>query len=347
MEYKLTDHLGSTRMTYKLNFTCAAVYQSATIQYMADYYSFGKIVREYINPGTTAEKYQYTGKERDTESGYDYFNARNYHSEVGRFLSVDPLVKQLPSHSPYSYGFNNPIIYTDPTGMIPEDIIIGKSLTDNFTTNQAFSTFAKTKEGIGYLSDYAKNGDVIAGHTYTEDGKYHKQGIDLIFEAKDLGGLTRGYTETSMNGDRANISFIINSNLKVGSQDGNTYDMGVLNQSYSKDNTDIAVKGILSRTMTVFHETFIHGYLATNDFLDDKSFNTSNIDKSIKNNYSTYKNHWDHLQIQIGSDRGSQLFNTKGLKGVKSANSIWSSGKNYNDSQLGDMMWRFSGSWKK
>ena len=59
MEYKLTDHLGSTRMTYKLNFTCAAVYQNATIQYMADYYSFGKTVREYINPGTAAEKYQY------------------------------------------------------------------------------------------------------------------------------------------------------------------------------------------------------------------------------------------------------------------------------------------------
>ena len=31
MEYKLTDHLGSTRMTYKLNFTCAAVYQNAKL----------------------------------------------------------------------------------------------------------------------------------------------------------------------------------------------------------------------------------------------------------------------------------------------------------------------------
>ncbi len=54
MEYKLTDHLGSTRMSYKLNFTFAGVYQNATIQYLADYYSFGKIVREYINAGTTS-----------------------------------------------------------------------------------------------------------------------------------------------------------------------------------------------------------------------------------------------------------------------------------------------------
>ncbi|MBL7830716.1 MAG: RHS repeat protein, partial [Saprospiraceae bacterium] len=34
MEYNLTDHLGSTRMMYKLNFTCAGVYQNATIQYL-------------------------------------------------------------------------------------------------------------------------------------------------------------------------------------------------------------------------------------------------------------------------------------------------------------------------
>ena len=127
MEYKLTDHLGSTRMTYKLNFTFGAVYQNATIQYMADYYSFGKIVREYINPGTSAEKYQYTGKERDTESGYDYFNARNYHSEVGRFLSVDPLAGKYPSWSPYNYTMNNPIRFIDPSGMEVEGDIYNKN----------------------------------------------------------------------------------------------------------------------------------------------------------------------------------------------------------------------------
>jgi RHS repeat-associated protein len=124
MEYKLTDHLGSTRMSYKLNFTCAGVYQNATINYMADYFSFGKIVREYINAGTAAEKYQYTGKERDTESGYDYFNARNYHSEVGRFLRVDPLASKYSAYSPYCYGLNNPIRMVDRDGRAPEDFVI-------------------------------------------------------------------------------------------------------------------------------------------------------------------------------------------------------------------------------
>jgi RHS repeat-associated protein len=35
-------------------------------------------------------RYRYTGKERDTESGNDYFGARYYASSMGRFLSPDP-----------------------------------------------------------------------------------------------------------------------------------------------------------------------------------------------------------------------------------------------------------------
>ena len=33
----------------------------------------------------------FTGKERDTESGNDYFSARYYASSMGRFMSPDPL----------------------------------------------------------------------------------------------------------------------------------------------------------------------------------------------------------------------------------------------------------------
>ena len=46
--------------------------------------------------------------------------ARVYDPQIGRFLSVDPLLVAFPSHSPYSYSFNNPISYTDPSGLAPE-----------------------------------------------------------------------------------------------------------------------------------------------------------------------------------------------------------------------------------
>ena len=65
----------------------------------------------------------FTGKERDSESGNDYFGARYYASSMGRFMSPDP--SQLTyadqtnpqSFNLYSYVRNNPLINTDPTGM--------------------------------------------------------------------------------------------------------------------------------------------------------------------------------------------------------------------------------------
>jgi RHS repeat-associated protein len=38
---------------------------------------------------------RFTGKERDAESGNDYFEARYYASSMGRFLSPDPLYLEL------------------------------------------------------------------------------------------------------------------------------------------------------------------------------------------------------------------------------------------------------------
>ncbi len=65
----------------------------------------------------------FTGKERDSESGNDYFGARYYASSMGRFMSPDP--SQLYYADPtnpqslnlYSYAYNNPLINIDPSGM--------------------------------------------------------------------------------------------------------------------------------------------------------------------------------------------------------------------------------------
>jgi RHS repeat-associated protein len=39
---------------------------------------------------------QFTGKERDSESGNDYFEARYYASSMGRFMSPDWSAKEEP-----------------------------------------------------------------------------------------------------------------------------------------------------------------------------------------------------------------------------------------------------------
>ena len=66
---------------------------------------------------------RYTGKERDTESGLDYFGARYYSSNMGRFMSPDPsgLYFADPTNPQslnlYAYVQNNPLVHVDPTGL--------------------------------------------------------------------------------------------------------------------------------------------------------------------------------------------------------------------------------------
>jgi RHS repeat-associated protein len=68
-------------------------------------------------------QYRYTGKERDTESGNDYFGNRYYGSNIGRWISPDPgwfLAAHLSnpqSWNLYAYVLNNPLGYIDPEGL--------------------------------------------------------------------------------------------------------------------------------------------------------------------------------------------------------------------------------------
>ncbi len=60
--------------------------------------------------------YTFSGKEKDVETGYGYFGARYYDSDLSIWLSVDPMSDKYPSMSPYNYCANNPVILVDPDG---------------------------------------------------------------------------------------------------------------------------------------------------------------------------------------------------------------------------------------
>jgi RHS repeat-associated protein len=74
-------------------------------------------------PCGTVDNHLFTGKERDVESGLDYFGARYYSSNMGRFSSPDPSGLAYADQSNpqslnlYSYALNNPLKNTDPTGL--------------------------------------------------------------------------------------------------------------------------------------------------------------------------------------------------------------------------------------
>ena len=68
-----------------------------------------------VNLGNPNYLYKYNGKELQENSMYDY-GARLYMPDIGRWNAVDPLAEKTPNWTPYRYGFNNPIRYTDPDG---------------------------------------------------------------------------------------------------------------------------------------------------------------------------------------------------------------------------------------
>lgn len=93
-----------------------------------DYYAFGPEVSGGLTePSPTS--LQYTGHERDKWGGgegldtLDYMHARYNSPALGRFLSVDPVLgdpEEPQSWNRYSYVSNNPMNFTDPTGMCGE-----------------------------------------------------------------------------------------------------------------------------------------------------------------------------------------------------------------------------------
>jgi RHS repeat-associated protein len=114
VEYYFSDHLNSTDIV-----TSA----SGGIVRESDYVPYGG---EVVISGTDPNRYKFTGKERDPESGLDDFDARFYSSPFGRFVTPDWEAK--PTDVPYanfgnpqslnlySYVQNNPTTVGDPDG---------------------------------------------------------------------------------------------------------------------------------------------------------------------------------------------------------------------------------------
>jgi RHS repeat-associated protein len=110
VRYYWGDHLGTAR-----------VMTSATgvTQQESTYYPFGGEQRVITN--NVDNRYKFTGLERDAESGLDHTLHRMCASNLGRWLSPDPLAGDITnpqSLNRYAYVSNNPATLTDPLGLV-------------------------------------------------------------------------------------------------------------------------------------------------------------------------------------------------------------------------------------
>jgi len=116
LSFNFSDWLGSKRL--QSNFT-------GTTQNTWASDPFGSYLKA-LGAGADATEHHLTGKERDLESGNDYFGARYYESGIGRWLSPDWASKPTPvpyanlgdpqSLDLYDYLKNNPAATADPDG---------------------------------------------------------------------------------------------------------------------------------------------------------------------------------------------------------------------------------------
>ena len=100
------DHLGSANWITDAD--------GKPIQYI-HYAPYGELIANQQTIGYD-ERFKFTGKERDWETGYDMFGARYLWSDAGIFISPDPLSDKDPGISSYAYCGWNPIKYIDPDG---------------------------------------------------------------------------------------------------------------------------------------------------------------------------------------------------------------------------------------
>ena len=132
--------------------------------------AYGELIDNQV-PYGYVERYKFTGKERDWETGYDYFGAR-YWWLGGTWLSVDPLADKYPNISPYAYAAWNPVKYIDPDGreitITGEDgITITYVPGENYEGNNGFTKDTYTK--LNQLNDMFSNTDFMSSIVNSHD----------------------------------------------------------------------------------------------------------------------------------------------------------------------------------
>ncbi len=127
-EYAIGDHLGNTRMTFtdKNGNGSIDVSNTSTNEVLQEnhYYPFGlNFEGPWMNDNVAAdERYQFNGIERVGDLGVNLDLAffRTNDPAIGRWWQVDPMCEMAPGWTPYRFGFNNPLLYSDPTGLWEE-----------------------------------------------------------------------------------------------------------------------------------------------------------------------------------------------------------------------------------
>ena len=190
--------------------------------------------------------HQFTSKERDAETGLDYFGARYYSGAQGRYISPDPMggkIANPQSFNRYAYVLNNPLKFTDPTG-----------LYECLGSDGQCSGLEKSLKRQRNSKD-----DEIARSASIYGGAKTKNGVTVRFKdlsEKDLGGVT-ATTFAYENGKLQAQSLITLDSKSSGAQ----FDAAVAEEgSHAADGKQVVDSGLVEMGGEIFANENITSY---------------------------------------------------------------------------------------
>ncbi len=227
-EFRFADHVGSLRLSVDENG------QARTY----DYDPWGALIGS--SSGDTVRR-GFNDAEEDRETSTLDLGVRHYDEGLGRFLSVDPLMAKSPSVSPNVYSGDDPVNFTDPSGMqarplnpdrlhaaiksvkwYPVDAILGAGegirMADAFAAlSDAYDESTARTNAIGYgpqidvdiygvgrrtIGGYHEDHPTANGETLTNQA--NKGRLRAIFEYNPLDALRHAYA-AALAGREGNI----------------------------------------------------------------------------------------------------------------------------------------------
>ena len=228
-EYNITDHLGNLRLAFRDSLGIAVPTQSIFYDPWGLSMKGMSITRNPLN----FNRHQFLNRETQFETGFIDLKNRQYSPQTGRFTSQDGVIEGQEHLSLYQYGWNNPVLRSDPDGLMPDGD--GDDTHSEFFLARLVTTaFYDVKHAIFNTAARAVNSDFRASYAKDSNGQE-------TFETK----YEKQARPTSVGGQLKEVASGVLDVMVVSGVKGGPAGVGVLAES-SETQTARGVKGVLS-----------------------------------------------------------------------------------------------------
>ena len=161
--YEQSNHLGNVLavVTDKKLYDITSLSYSAQVVSAIDYFPFGWSMPDR-SFSADAYRFGFNGKENDREYGSQLvqdYGFRIYNPSIGKFLSVDPLTADYPSHTPYAFAMNRVIDGIDLDGLEWQPV------NENGQNVDVGSDQTTDYKWVGYDKGYSQAGKLYRDRT--------------------------------------------------------------------------------------------------------------------------------------------------------------------------------------